>query len=348
MGTDVIQANYDELENVAARFGQWAENNSDITSRVQQCAEKLINGDWIGQGVEAFAAELNGEVFPAMQRLTQALEQVRSVTLEVKFIVQQAEEEAASLFRNGGAGVEGAHRAANLGDTLDLPIPETVTTPRGTFDNRRELYIFSPPQEVKNHPFRSGAATALKYDVTIGNRTIPVYIPKNSKAVKGKIHSIEQVAKGLAALPEHTRQLVTQVNINPGQNPKDAFWAKKYKRPKFRSYMTAGAAGIIDLYPTAHKQSQDILDGSLIHETGHIWSRQNWGKDGDARWNDWKAAMSSDNSRASKYAKSSPGEDFSETLQLYHQVKGTHQEAVVRKRMPERFKLIDEIVAGKR
>jgi hypothetical protein len=49
----------------------------------------------------------------------------------------------------------------------------------------------------------------------------------------------------------------------------------------------------------------------------------------------------------SKYAKNSPGEDFGEALQLYQQVKGTPQEAEIRKLMPERFKIIEELLAGK-
>ena len=58
--------------------------------------------------------------------------------------------------------------------------------------------------------------------------------------------------------------------------------------------------------------------------------------------------MASDKIVASKYAKSAPGEDFGETLQLYEQVRGTPQEAEIRALMPERFKIIDEIKAGKR
>jgi type VI secretion system secreted protein VgrG len=202
---------------------------------------------------------------------------------------------------------------------------------------------------VPNHPFKSGQADALKYEVTVGNRTIPVYIPKDLKAVQGgKIHSIDEIAKGLAALPEQNRQLVKEVNINPGPNPADAYWAQEYKTPNFRSYMTAGAAGVVNVYPSPGGQSQDYLDGSLIHETGHIWTKQNWGPDNDKRWDDWKKAIQTDPDAASKYASSSPSEDFSETLQLYHQVKGTPDEAGFRKAMPDRFKIIDEIQAGKR
>jgi hypothetical protein len=74
---------------------------------------------------------MNGEVFPAMQRLIVALEQARTVMLEVKNIIQEAEEEAASLFRNGGAGV-GAHSATNLlSDSLDTThLAHIQITPR--------------------------------------------------------------------------------------------------------------------------------------------------------------------------------------------------------------------------
>jgi WXG100 family type VII secretion target len=101
MNAEVIQAQYDELESIATRFGQCAESNAEMSSHLRQCAEKLIRGDWIGKGAEAFSVEMNSEVFPALQRLTKALTEARSVTLEVKEIVKQAEEEAASPFRGG-------------------------------------------------------------------------------------------------------------------------------------------------------------------------------------------------------------------------------------------------------
>jgi WXG100 family type VII secretion target len=123
MSADIVQAKYDELEMIATCFGQWADSNAEMSNRLRQCAEKLINGDWIGKGVEAFSAEMKGEVCPAMQRLTDALAEARSVTLEVKEIIEWAEEEAASPFR-------GEHSSGPLYASLG-PLPTVFAWPWG-------------------------------------------------------------------------------------------------------------------------------------------------------------------------------------------------------------------------
>lgn len=230
----------------------------------------------------------------------------------------------------------------------DQPGLRDVVQPEaGAFDGKREKYKLTGPTDVKNHAFKGGKADALKYEVEIDGKKIPVWMPKNPDASM-KYHSIEEVAKGLAALPASSRALVKEVSVEQKVNPDDAFWAKEYKDPNFHSYMTAGEAGVVSIYPGSTKQSQDYLDGTLIHETGHTLSKQKWGNDDDPKWKDWKDAMGKDGISSSQYAKKSQGEDFAETLQLYQQVKGTPQEAEVRALMPERFKIIDELLSGKR
>jgi WXG100 family type VII secretion target len=104
MSADVIQARYDDLAAIAARFGEQAEQSAALQRRVSQCADTLVQEGWEGAGVLAFRAEMDDEVFPALQRLIQALEEGRAVTLQASTIMQQAEEEAAALFQGEGAG----------------------------------------------------------------------------------------------------------------------------------------------------------------------------------------------------------------------------------------------------
>lgn len=115
MGADIIQANYEELETIATRFGHWADCNVEMSGRVRQGIEKLRHGDWIGKGSEAFFKEMDGEVLPALNRLTLALQQSEDVVNEIIFILREAEEEAASVFRGGAKGSLGS----NDGRVLD-------------------------------------------------------------------------------------------------------------------------------------------------------------------------------------------------------------------------------------
>lgn len=339
MANEIVQAQYEQLENIAQRFGSKVDATTALRERVLQQMDALKSGGWEGKGSAAFFAEMDNEISPAVDRLIEAFQAAQSVTLEVKNIIQEAEEEAASPFKNGQSGGSAGGQS---------PIPELVKADPGTFDKRRNKYTVSKPVEVKDHPFRSGKADAQRFDVTIDGQTIPVYVPAKAP---GSLHTHNEteIAKALAALPEASRKLIKSVNMNPGQNPDDAYWAKEYNRPNFRSYMTAGSSGVVNIYPTTNPTGQHNLDGDMIHETGHIWSNTNWGTShSDKRWDDWKAAIKSDGNYISNYAKASEGEDFSETLQYYHQVLGTKDEAAARKDMPARFKIIDEIVAGKR
>lgn len=241
-----------------------------------------------------------------------------------------------------------------------LPFVVSASTVPGQFDANRKPYTVDGPEEVAAHDFHSGSSAALKYTVEIDGKKIPVYMPKNPVAGEN-YHSIDEVAKGLASLPEVSLGKVNSVSVDPNQNPDDAYWAKEYNQPGFRSYMTAGADGNISIYPSSGSTpQQNVLDSSLIHETGHTLSKQLMGETSDklrgikdfigdlfgkTTWADWKSAMKKDGVSASQYAKSSPDEDFAETLTLYMMVKGTPQEAELREIMPERFALMDSILS---
>jgi WXG100 family type VII secretion target len=333
MASEIVQASYEELDRIAAQFGKASAAASQLRQQVRRSFEPLEKGGWQGRGADAFAKEMEAKVFPGLERMARALDAGRAATLEIKGVMERAEKEAAARFKSDGGAAA---------------LPGVVAPAPGAFDGKRLPFTVGKPQEVADYAFRSGKGTALKYDVTIDGKTISVYMPKNP-GDPAAVHSLDEVTKGLAALPENSRKVITRVNVEPGANPDDAYWAKEYKDPNFSSYMTAGASGVVSIYPSNPKQSQDYLDGTLHHETGHTVSHQKWGSDtNDARWNDWKTAGKSDGTAASKYAQNSPSEDFAETYQLYFQVKGTPQEADARQRMPNRFQIIDDLVAGKR
>lgn len=105
MTANIIQARYDELDAIAAHFGQQAEASAALHERVRRGVEALEDGGWEGQGAAAFFAESHGEITPALQRLQQALDEARAVTLEAKDILRAAEEEAAALFGGAGPGI---------------------------------------------------------------------------------------------------------------------------------------------------------------------------------------------------------------------------------------------------
>jgi len=98
MSADIIQAQYDQLEALARRFGKQADLQAALQKRVRTTSTRLRTA-WVGRGSEAFYAEMDGKVFPAMQRLIEALREAQKVTLEINEIVRQAEGDAAKPFQ---------------------------------------------------------------------------------------------------------------------------------------------------------------------------------------------------------------------------------------------------------
>jgi WXG100 family type VII secretion target len=106
MSVDTTQAKYDELDQISRRFADQAQASGDMHKQVQRAVQSLQKGGWEGQGAAAFFAEMDGQIFPALKRLTAALEQAQSVTVEVKDILQKADEEASQPFKGNGAATE--------------------------------------------------------------------------------------------------------------------------------------------------------------------------------------------------------------------------------------------------
>jgi WXG100 family type VII secretion target len=135
MSATMIQSRYDDLAAIAARFGEQAEQSTALHHCVRQCADTLTQEGWEGEGVLAFRAEMDDEVFPALQRLIQALQEGRAVTLEASAILQQAEEEAATLFQGGemagvGAAANGDNTTSNVSTGPDSSGPFQVGPPQ--------------------------------------------------------------------------------------------------------------------------------------------------------------------------------------------------------------------------
>jgi hypothetical protein len=246
-------------------------------------------------------------------------------------------------FRTGSP----AQQSQRLQDFLrDQPgLPQNVSEAPTTYGTTSG-WTMSPGTPVPNIAFQSGTGPATRYDITIDGRTIPVYLSTQAPGTGLSTHSPGEVAAALSRLPPEVRAGINEVRLNSAQNPQDTFWAQQYGDPNFRSYMTADSAnGAIDFYPTAHRQDADYLAGSIVHEAGHFASQQNYGYAHTTQdWQNWQTAMNADRLSPSGYGRSSLDEDFAETYALYFQVRGTPREAEMRALLPERFRLIDQML----
>ena len=98
MSEPYIQADYDQLRQIAARFGRQAEEIASLQQLLRRRAETLRSRGWRGTGATAFYAEMDSNVLPALARLSAALEAAQETTGQISATMRQAEESAARLF----------------------------------------------------------------------------------------------------------------------------------------------------------------------------------------------------------------------------------------------------------
>jgi hypothetical protein len=203
-------------------------------------------------------------------------------------------------------------------------------------------YVMTGPTVEKGHQFRGIKADSDTYQCQVSSFNIPIYSPHAPDPSQGHLHTADQACHALATLPDESLSVVKTITLNPQQNPDDAYWATKYNNPNFRSYMTAGAGGDITIYPSSGTPSQAQMDTSTIHETGHTWSKKEWGDDYASKaWAPWIAAIAADKTYPSSYAKNSPGEDVSETLMMYVTSQGTPLYEEYKRIYPNRFRILE-------
>ena len=175
MGKDIIQAQYDQLEQIAVRFGRQANATTQTTQRVQQSMRALQAGGWEGRGAAAFFGEMDRSVLPSMQRLAAALYQSQTVTRQISQLMRAAEEEASRPFRGDGAPApapaaagsqQGTAQAGGppFGDYDNLPwIPPLVLGPGATY---RDLAAMIE-QMYRINDFRNGEKYGVDEPVKI-------------------------------------------------------------------------------------------------------------------------------------------------------------------------------------
>ena len=207
-------------------------------------------------------------------------------------------------------------------------------------------HTLTGPTLRKAFAFEGKAADAEEWVVKFKDGIeFPIVAPKAPTAGFHN-HTVQEVADGAATLPKASRKLVTRIVLNAVTNPEDPHWAAEYKTPNFHSYMTAGAAGVVTIYPDktgTDLPSANYMKGTMAHETGHTWSYKTWGEDETkGKWLDWKAAMAKDKVSVSGYAMKAIAEDVAETIQVYVTTEGSPRKAEYRKIVPARFDVLDK------
>jgi WXG100 family type VII secretion target len=99
----MFQLNYELLASIAQQFKDEGEDMVKLHSGTRQRVQSL-HKEWIGEAAEKFFEEMESELLPALQRLSQALFRSQDVTGEIMKIIQEADEETVGYFENQLAG----------------------------------------------------------------------------------------------------------------------------------------------------------------------------------------------------------------------------------------------------
>lgn len=221
-------------------------------------------------------------------------------------------------------------------------LPDVVSEPVTTTTIK---YTLEGPTTEKDYAFQGKTADAEKWVIKFEDGVnIPIVAPKAPEPGYHN-HTVQQAAEAASYLPKANRSVMTTILLNAVVNPDDAYWAVQYNTPDFHSYMTAGQAGVVTIYPDKVSQSlpdENYMRGTMIHETGHTWSYKTWGTDTTkGKWVDWQQAMDKDKVSVSGYAMNSISEDVAETIQIYVSTKGSPSFAEYRQIVPHRFEMLD-------
>ena len=95
---DKVQADYEQLGQVSSQFANQSQVVQELIQKVRSSVQQLEDGGWIGRGADAFFSEMQSVVFPAVQRLESSLNDASSTTKQIAQNMQQAEQDAQSLF----------------------------------------------------------------------------------------------------------------------------------------------------------------------------------------------------------------------------------------------------------
>lgn len=139
MSASIIQARYEELEQIATRFDDVAEQHQALLERVKQQVDILRGGSWQGKGVAAFLREIDGEVVIAELRLITAVQQAAQVTQQIVNLVRSADLAACQPFQSKvGANL--------LPQQTENGSPETILPPTDLhIDPGHDVLMDIPP-----------------------------------------------------------------------------------------------------------------------------------------------------------------------------------------------------------
>jgi WXG100 family type VII secretion target len=107
MVADVIQADYEQLEAIAAVFAEHQSRVQRIVKALDADIDMLKRGGWIAQAADDFSSHMDGDVLPSIQRLSQSLGDASTTTRRLIEIFETADMDGSGNLGGADAGTGG-------------------------------------------------------------------------------------------------------------------------------------------------------------------------------------------------------------------------------------------------
>jgi WXG100 family type VII secretion target len=115
MSPELVQVQYDALSDTKKRFEQQSQAIQEMHVMIRRAVDQLQNGGWIGGGADAFYAEMEDVVEPAIRRLVAALDLGGEVTAGTSQKLSEADQQAAAPIQQGPEAAMQGKNYAGLG-----------------------------------------------------------------------------------------------------------------------------------------------------------------------------------------------------------------------------------------
>lgn len=96
-----VAIQYDKAEDIEKQLAEWAEKVEDLIQKLRRQQSTLQAGGWRGRGSDAFYEEMDNLCFPALVKLTDALEETSKGVRKSIDIFKEAEQRGSKLFKGG-------------------------------------------------------------------------------------------------------------------------------------------------------------------------------------------------------------------------------------------------------
>ena len=149
-----IRFDYRQIDDITGRFAREADETQRALKALERAKAELQAGEWIGPGAQAFYAEMDAVVLPALARLAGALRAAAEGARAIRTLAGQAEADAAVALRRIPAEANWA--------------PSPIPTPKPTPPPDAPSRLATPTPTPESHPPEHGERTPLPFPIGTG------------------------------------------------------------------------------------------------------------------------------------------------------------------------------------